>query len=160
MFFFFLILYLMVTYLFYSGLLPPTTFLMICQHFLPLLNQIFVTNSIIISARIPSMLPMQSLGDTRNALSIRASIAWPSIISLFLVGYLIFFSQIIKLIYNISTSYFRGGRARVQPRPTPLISHTQPAFSSKHTGPDVFRCLEQTWVHHRLRYQGSGGDFT
>ena len=25
----------------------------------------------------------------------------------------------------------------VQPRPTPLISHTQPAFSSKHTGPDV-----------------------
>ena len=81
---------LVVSYLFYSGLLPPTTFLMIYQHFPPLLNQIFATNSIVTSAQIPSMLPTQSLGGTRNAMSIRASIAWPSIISLFLVGYFIF----------------------------------------------------------------------
>ena len=42
--FFFLILYLMVTYLFYSSLLPPTTFLTICQHFPPLLDRYLSTD--------------------------------------------------------------------------------------------------------------------
>ena len=120
----------MVTYLFYSGLLPPTTFLTICQHFPPLLNQIFATNSIVISARIPSMLPTQSLGGTRNTLSIHASIAWPSIISLFLVGYLFFFLQMIKLIYLLATSMevecmFSQGRL--------LLSHIRSQLSVQST---------------------------
>jgi hypothetical protein len=74
----------------FSVRLPQTTSLMICLLCRPLLNLIFATNSIVISAPTLNMLRTQSLGGTRSGMFILASIAWRWIISLFLVSFLIF----------------------------------------------------------------------
>ena len=95
---YFIPLLLMLRLLFFSVLLLLTTFLMICQHFPPLLNPIFAINSIIISAPTPSMLPIQSLGGTGNASFILVSIAWHWITSLFQVSLFIYFQVLFK--YN------------------------------------------------------------
>ena len=142
----------------FSVLLPLTTFLMICQHFPPLLNPIFVMNSIVISAPTLSMLPIQSLGGTGNASFILISIAWHWITSLFWVSLFIFkfFSKII----NMSTSYIRWCWAHLQSRPTPFISYPQPPFCPKHPCFDMFRSLEYTRLHCRLRCEGCSCSLT
>ena len=62
------------------------TFLMTCQHFLPLRKLNFVMNWIVTSALTLNMLLMQLSGGTRDGLFILASIVWRWITRLSLVS--------------------------------------------------------------------------